>query len=104
MIQISKITYHDDNEGSISMSTMVCSSINSAKGVILNELNKGFEGNWASLSDAATELSNDLMDCEWDEEKKTFHWGDNGKGETYIIVDINISEVNTKFQEEVYIL
>jgi hypothetical protein len=40
------------------------------------------------LNEAATELSFDLDNCVWDEDNKSFSWYDNGKGETYIICEI----------------
>lgn len=98
MIQIVRFSYHDDSDCSTSVEVMPCASIMSAKEVILNEINKGFEGDWKSLGDAAKELNHDLVICIWDEEENTFAWYDNGKGETYIIGRINERELNTKWQ------
>jgi len=98
MIQIIRLTYHDDNDGSTSVDIMPCASIMSAKEIILKEINKELEGNWKSLNEAATELVNDLTSCAWDEDNKTFHWYDNGKGETYIVGRINERELNTNWQ------
>ena len=77
---------------------MPCASIMSAKEIILKEVNKGFEDDFKSLNEAATELSKDLVCCVWDEESKAFHWYDNGKGETYIVGRINERELNTNWQ------
>lgn len=98
MIQIIRLRYHDDSNGSTSIDVMVCASKDCAKEIILNEINKGFEESFQSLNGAATELNNDLTSCTWDAEDETFSWYDNGKGETYIIGDVNVNEVNTKFQ------
>lgn len=97
MIQIVKLTYNDDNLGSIDAEVMPCASINTAKEIVLNEVNKIFEYNFKSLVEAVKKLSSDI-DASWDEESKTFSWADNGKGETYIICKINERELNTKFQ------
>lgn len=98
MIQIIRLTYHDDKDGSTSIAIMPCASIMSAKEIILKEVNKGFEDDFKSLNEAATELSKDLVCCVWDEESNTFHWYDNGKGETYIVGRINERELNTNWQ------
>ena len=99
MIQIIRLTYHDDSDGSTSIDVMPCASIMSAKEIILIEINKGFEGDWKSLNEAATDLNDDLASCSWDEDNKAFSWYDNGKGETYIIGRINERELNTKWQK-----
>jgi hypothetical protein len=96
MIQIFKFTNSDDMLSTTHVDVMVCSSKDGAREIILNEINKDFEGNWKNLREAAMELNNDLGDCFFDED--TFTWHDNGKGETYLISRINEKEVNTKFQ------
>ena len=98
MIQIIRFTYNDDKDGSTSIAIMPCASIMSAKEIILKEVNKGFEDDFKSLNEAATELGKDLVCCVWDEESNTFHWYDNGKGETYIVSRINERELNTNWQ------
>lgn len=99
MIQIIKETFNDDKDASTGIEVMVCSSILAAQGVILDELNKGFDGNWASLKEAALALNKELEHCVWFENSREFSWMDNGKGVEYIIARINIREVNTKFQK-----
>ena len=96
MIQIFKFTNFDDTICTTHVDVMVCSSKDSAREIILNEINKDFEGNWKNLREAATELNNDLGGCFFDED--TFTWHDNGKSVTYLISRINEREVNTKFQ------
>ena len=98
MVQLTRITFNDDNYSSTDIDVMVCSSIPYAKEFILEGINKSFEGKWKSLEEAAKELGNDLSFCHWDENEKSFIWLDNGKGEKYIIANINIREVNTKYQ------
>lgn len=98
MIQIVKITLLDDKDLSQRIEIMPCASIMTAKEVILNEVNKGFDGSWKSLDEAAKWLADNDFYCTWDEETKTFQWIDNGKGETYIITDINIRELNKEFK------
>jgi hypothetical protein len=98
MIQIIKITYNDDKDASTSIQVMVCSSILAAQGVILDEINKGFDGKWASLEEAAKALNKELEHCVWFEKDRELTWMDNGKGADYHIARINIREVNTKFQ------
>ena len=96
MIQIFKFTNSDDMLSTTHVDVMVCSSKDGAREIILNEINKDFEGNWKNLREAAMELNNDLGGRFFDED--TFTWHDNGKGETYLISRINEKEVNTKFQ------
>jgi hypothetical protein len=96
MIQIIRLTYHDDKDGSTSLAVKMCGSLENAKKVILTNVNTDFDGEWKSLNEAATELSNDLICCVWDENSKTFHWYDDGKGETYIICELERGE--TKWQ------
>ena len=98
MIQIIRITFNDDKDASMSIDVMVCSAIDAAKEIILGEINKGFDGNWKTLSDAASELCEEIYHCEYDEKNMSFSWEDNCKGETYKICRINMREVNTKFQ------
>lgn len=98
MIQIVRITFNDDKDASTSVDVMVCSSIDAAKEIILGEINKGFDGKWKSLPEAAKELNKDLTNCTWNEDEKDFMWFDNGKGENYMIGRINERAVNTKFQ------
>ena len=88
MIQIIKITYHDDSNASKSIDIRVCTSVENAKEAILYRINKKFDGDWSTLKSAATELNDNLSDCSWDEDDKVFSWYDNGKGETYIIGEI----------------
>lgn len=99
MIQIIKIVFNDDKDASTGIEVMVCSSILAAQGVILDELNKGFDGNWASLEEAALALNKELDHCTWFEKERELTWMDNGKGVEYTIARINIREVNTKFQK-----
>jgi hypothetical protein len=99
MIQIIKVAFNDDKDASTGISVMVCSSIPCAKEVILNELNKGFDGNWASLEEAALALNKELEHCVWFEKERELSWMDNGKGDEYTIARIDIREVNTKFQK-----
>jgi len=96
MVEIIKLAYHDDSDASTSVEIMVCSSIDAAKEILLKKINKDFEGNWASLKEAASELKDDLEYC--DMTGTSFTWLDNGKGETYHIGSVNVREVNTKFQ------
>ena len=98
MIEIIKLVHNDDSSGSTNVEAMVCSSIQSAEEIILEAVNKEFSAKWKSLKDAAFELGDDLTYCIWDKENKSFAWYDNGKGETYIIGDINTKEVDTTFQ------
>ena len=80
---------------------MVCSSKDCAKEIILEIINKDFNGKWKNLREAAEELSKDLYECKYSEDKDddyVFLWHDNGNGEKYNIVSINQREVNTKFQ------
>ena len=99
MIQIVKVTLIDDKDMSQRIEIMPCASIMTAKEVILNEINKGFNGSWKSLDEAAKWLDDYEFYCTWTEETKTFQWIDNGKGETYIIADINIRELNKEFKQ-----
>lgn len=99
MIEIVKLTYHDDSNDSTSISVMACTSIEAAKEVILEAVNKGFEGDWKSLKDAADELNNELSGCSWNEESKVFYWYDNGKGETFFIGSVCITNLNREFNE-----
>lgn len=99
MIQIVKVTLHDDKDASQSIEIMPCASIMSAKEVILNEINKEFDCSWNSLDEAANELNNCLSHGSWNEETKMFQWQDNGKGETYIIARINERELNKEFKQ-----
>lgn len=99
MIQVIKIVFNDDKDASTGIEVMVCSSILAAQGVILDELNKGFDGNWASLEEAALALNKELDHCTWFEKERELTWMDNGKGVEYTIARINIREVNTKFQK-----
>jgi len=96
MAQIIRLTYNDDSDGSIDIDIMLCSSKDCAKEIILDEINKGFNKEWKSLDDAANELDKELYGCTFEDD--TFSWSDNGKGETYIIANLNLSEVNTEFQ------
>ena len=101
MIQIIKFTYNDDKVGSTDVDVMVCSSKDCAKEIILEIINKDFNGKWKNLREAAEELSKDLYECKYSEDKDddyVFLWHDNGNGEKYNIVSINQREVNTKFQ------
>ena len=99
MIQIIKLTYNDDSYGTTDVEVMVCSSFDAAKEVILNVLNKDFEGSWKSLDEVAEELSEELTSASWDEEEKAFHWYEDGKGESYIIGRVNERKgVNVEFQ------
>ena len=98
MIQIIKFSSNDDCVTSTDVSVMLCSSKDSAKEIILNEINKGFESNWKNLREASTELNNDIGGCFFSEDEDIFTWHDNGKGDTYLIGRINEREVNTKFQ------
>lgn len=99
MIQIVKVTLHDDKDASQSIEIMPCASIMTAKEVILNEINKEFDGSWKSLDEAAKWLDDYEFYCAWDEETKMFQWQDNGKGETYIIARINERELNKEFKQ-----
>lgn len=99
MIQIVKVTLHDDKDASQSIEIMPCASIMSAKEVILNEINKEFDGSWKSLDEAANALNGNISECGWNEETKMFQWQDNGKGETYIIARINERELNKEFKQ-----
>lgn len=96
MIQIIRLIYHDDNDGSTSLAIKMCGSLENAKKVILANVNTDFDGEWESLNEAATELSKDLVCCVWDKDSKTFHWYDDGEGETYIICELERGE--TKWQ------
>lgn len=96
MIQIIRLTYKDDKDASTSISVKMCSSIENAKKVILTNVCIDFDGKWKTLADAAKELSNDLESCTWDEDNNTFSWFDNGKGETYIICELDRGD--TKWQ------
>ena len=102
MVQIVRLTYNDDSYGSVDIDIMLCSSKDCAKEIILNEINKGFNEKWKSLDDAANELDKELYKCTFEDD--TFSWFDNGKGESYTIGSLNLSEVDTEFQRiaEVY--
>ena len=63
MIQITAITLNDDEYASRDIDVMVCSSINSAKEIILNGINKHFDGEWESLEAAANDLKEELDGC-----------------------------------------
>lgn len=99
MTQIIKLTYNDDKDGSTSIEVMVCSSVDAAKEIIRAEICNGFDGVWNTLEEASQELSDELTCCVWDEDSKTFHWYDDGKGCTYIIGEVWIMNVNTKWQK-----
>ena len=88
MIQIVRLTYNDDKDASVVLDIKICSSIDNAKKSILFNLCVDFDGEWNSLESAAKELCDDLSECSWDEDSKVFHWMDNGKGERYIICEI----------------
>jgi hypothetical protein len=96
MIQIVRFSYHDDSDCSTSLAIKICSSIDNAKKVILANVCVDFDGKWKTLKGAARELNRDLEHCYWDEEEKTFTWLDNGKGESYIICELDRCE--TKWQ------
>lgn len=98
MVLVIKITKVDDSYDSKNIDVMVSSSMDAAKELVLKEINKEFDENWASLDKAAEILAEDLTDAGWDEAARTFMWSDNGKGETFIIGKLNEREVNTKFQ------
>jgi hypothetical protein len=89
MIQIIRLSYHDDKDTSTSVGIKICSSVDNAKKVILSNVCVDFDENWKSLKEAAKELRKCLWHCSWDEEEKTFTWLDNGKGETYIICELD---------------
>ena len=97
MIQLVAITYNDDTYASKDIDVMVCSSIDTAKETILNNINKKFDGEWDSLESAANELTMDLENAIWIENEKKFAWHDNGKGEEYMIAEIEIMG-NDNFQ------
>jgi len=97
MVQIIRVHQNDDKDASMNISVMVCSSINAAKEIILNIINMDFDGKWTNLTDAASELNNDLQACEWDE--KSFKWFDNGQSDTYTIGRVDVRKVNTQFQD-----
>ena len=101
MILLVKFLQVDDSDSTIFADVMVCSSKDCAKEIILNIINKDFKGKWKNLREAAEELSKDLYECRYSEDKDdgyVFLWHDNGNGEKYNIVSINQTEVNTKFQ------
>lgn len=98
MVLLVKFTYNDDNVGSTDVDVMVCSSKDCAKEIILNIINKDFDGKWKNLREASNELDNNIGGCFFSENEDTFTWHGNGKGETYLIGRINEREVNTKFQ------
>lgn len=98
MIQITAITLNDDKYASRDIDVMVCSSIDSAKEIILDGINKHFDGEWTSLEEAASDLNDELDGCGWIEREKKFYWNDNGNGEEYFINRVNEREVNTKYQ------
>jgi hypothetical protein len=97
MVQIIRVYQNDDKDASMNISVMVCSSIEKAKETILDIINMDFDGNWGSLTDAASELNCDLEACEWDE--KSFRWFDNGQGDAYIIGSVNEKEMDNEFQD-----
>ena len=96
MVQIVRIEQIDDMYASMYVSVMPCSSIEKAKETILGIVNMDFDGNWESLTDAASELNCDIEHCNWD--GNTFRWFDNGKGDTYIIANVNEKEMDGEFQ------
>ena len=99
MVLLVRITECDDKYATRDIEVMVCSSVPCAREIILNEVNKGFEDNFKSLEDAADALSKELYLCNYSDDKKTFVWSDDCKGETYIICRVNqFSGVNTTFQ------
>ena len=102
MILLVKFSQVDDSDSTIFADVMVCSSKDCAKEIILGIINKDFNGKWKNLREAAEELSKDLYECKYSEDKDddyVFLWHDNGNGEKYNIVRINQTEVNTKFQD-----
>ena len=101
MVLLVKFTNVDDSDSTIFGEVMVCSSKDCAKEIILEIINKDFDGKWKNLREAEEELSKDLYECKYSEDKDddyVFLWHDNGKGEKYNIVHINEREVNTNFQ------
>ena len=98
MVQIIRLTYHDDKDASTSVEVMVCSSLEAAEEIILKEMNEGFQCKWNNLKEVAKDLNSELDCCMWDEDGRCFTWMDNGKGESYNIGRVNVREVNTKFQ------
>ena len=101
MVLLVKFQHVDDSDSTIFADVMICSSKDCAKEIILDIINKDFNGKWKNLREAADELSEDLYECEYSEDKDddyVFLWSDNGNGEKYNIVSINQKEVNTKFQ------
>ena len=98
MVLLVKFAYVDDSDSTIFTDVMICSSKDCAKEIILDIINKDFNGKWKNLREASNELDNDIEGCFFSENENTFTWHDNGKGETYLIGDVNVREVNTKFQ------
>lgn len=84
---IFKETFHDDSDGSITKSIKVCSSIEEAKKIVLEEVNKDFEDEWGCLEDVTKDLliGNVHSYCDND----VFMWDDNGKGNVYRFVEID---------------
>ena len=97
MVQIIKTTHIDDKDASKTIEIMVCSSKNTAREIVLNEINKGFNGNYQSFVEAVEDLKDELFHVSFGTNE--FIWNDNGKGEEYHIVKINTTDgIDTKFQ------
>ena len=84
---IFKQAFNDDSNGSITKSIKVCNSIEEAKKIVLDEVNKGFEDEWKSLEDATKDLLASNINSYCDDD--VFMWDDNGKGDVYRFVEID---------------
>ena len=83
---------NDDSYGSIDKDIKVCGSIEEGNSIILDELNEGFETNCKSLAEMACLLADSGIraGCAGHDTEE-FYWEDNGKGENYKIINLDLS-------------
>ena len=86
-------TYNDDGDASTNLDIKVATSVESAKKILLDELNKGWGTNCKTLGELANLLlDSDLEDANSKEISSTcefdFYWYDNGKGEEFSIAEV----------------
>ena len=89
MVLLVKVTYNDDSDGSTNLDVMVCENAIRAEIRLEKIIQNEFDLNDKSLREIAEELNEEFVHCSWDNESKTFSWYDNGKGETFVIADVN---------------
>ena len=97
-----KRVFEDDKYGSISSMVKVCQSIGEAKRAVLKELNEGFELECGSFAECAAVLREGGIDADFNDgsgeypDSFIFTWQDNGKGEEFNIVEIDLE--NPEYQ------